>query len=262
MTRPTLLAGALLVFAPLASAQQDAAPWFEKMAKMAGKAMEADLTLVANSPRGRLQASGRLVVGDREHFQMDMVMEIDGTAMGMQEPLKVSQTIVADGETLWIHMENPMMGGTQVMKMSLAQARKLGEEMSMGMPGLSVEGGEVDMAAGIGRLQKLADFQVVSENEKTVRLSGTLNEDGAELFSGGGMEADTISLVLDRATGFPVGMELAAGEETAMFLQLKNLRFPEKVDLTKFRYTPPEGVAVMDLALLMGLGQEDEEGDF
>lgn len=247
-----LAAGLVLAAAPAASAQ-DANAWMEKLSKLAGKSFTTDMTSSVESEAMTMSMKGSYAYADAKKFAMDMAMKITNPAMGMNDPMDMKMKMVADGTTLWMEMESPMMGGQQVMKLGVDHLDKLEEMgMSMNMSGSS----EMDPVAQVKELASMADFGVPKVENGKVILSGPLNEKGLENLSEAstqmGIELTDIMIVLDEKTAFPQEFALSAGDQKVVTSSFSNTKFPEEIDPSRFSYTPPEGVDVMDLGAMMG----------
>ena len=94
----------------LASYYADSAPYtlvFAMEMKMSQHGANLDIT-----------AGGDMLFASPERMRtrIDMTMAMDM----LPEPMKMSMLMVHDGETIWTEMDNPMVGGKQVMKLSAA----------------------------------------------------------------------------------------------------------------------------------------------
>ena len=256
MKRLTIVAGLLLAAAPAASAQ-DANAWVEKLSKLAGKAFSTDITMNVASEAMTMASEGHMSFGDKKHFAMDMKMQMTMPAMGMADPMTMSMRMVADGTTLWMDIDSPMMGGRQVMKMGVELMDKLGESGMGGMGSLSGSS-EMDPVSQMMELAEMVDFGKAKVEGGRVMLSGPLNEKGMENMGEAtaqlGVDITDVSLVLDEKTGFPIEFAMGTPEQKIITAQYKNPTFHDKMDMSLFAYTPPEGVTPIDMGAMMGGG--------
>jgi outer membrane lipoprotein-sorting protein len=63
-----------------------------------------------------------------------------------------------------------------------------------------------------------------------------------------------LTLVLDSETAFPEEIRLGSDTASALAMKFFDLEFPQAVDAGTFAYTPPEGMAVVDLGALIDAG--------
>lgn len=273
-----LCAGLALALAPATAAQEpgaaagavlgtspEAARWFEKAAALQDKPVEFDLGIAADTPQGKMKGSGHWVTAGATHAKGGLTMEIDAAAMGMDEPLVMEMLMVSDGETLWTEMNSPMTG-RQVMKLSLAQARDLQKKQGaqLGLPMMGPQGAGMDFQGSLKQLAEFADFQVESEEGGRVKLVGLLTAKGEQVFAQAGGDADRIVVELDAQTAFPLQMTFGTATSQFMRIGFTSVKFleKEKLDMGQFRYAPPEGVTVVDLGRVMGLGAGKKPEEF
>lgn len=239
-----LLAGASLA---RADPGPDAVKLLEKLQDAFDRPFAADITAeMSMEQMGQamsLSMSGNTTVKDESHSRMSATTSID--AGGMQMQMTLLQ--ISDGETVWVEMDSPMMGGKRVMKLDIDSTK----EMMGG--GMGAQGGAMDPVSQIRDLQDDYDFRLDSKSGGLVTLKGTMKEsrrkdmlDGAA--PGMSDALSDLTLVIEEKTGIP--REMRMGE--MVHVQLTDFRYLDKVDESLFSYTPPEGVPVMDPRMMGG----------
>ena len=185
---------------------------------------------------------------------------------------------VTDGEMIWMEMDlPPEAGGTQVMKLSLAEAREFAENSStgalgnLGAGGGMVGAGNMDPFAQIQQLTQLLDFEVKEVNPDQVILEGEMTEDflsqlGTDL-EGPEVVVSRMTLILDRKRGSPYAIFLGGEENPFMAIRFSNYRFLEESPTPEsFAYEPEEGVLVMDLGpllkMMVSAGSTEDDSEF
>ena len=246
---------AALALPAQAETSAEAKAWFEKMRKVYERgplSMDYKVT-TQTSQMGQaadLTMDGKVTYGDEKHIRMDfnMKMAMAGATMEMKA------LSVADGETMWMDVESPMMGGRQVMKISLD---RVGELQDTGAGG-GMGGGSMDPMTQIRDLTDKYDFEVADISNGRVTLTAELTaEDLKEMTrTEGNADAGKLTLVLDEKTAVPVEFSMG-GATPYVTMHLSNPVFHEKGSLPAdiFTYTPPEGAQVVDLEQMMPAGQ-------
>ena len=245
---PALL---LLPLAASAESSPEAVQWIQKVAKVYEKGpLTADFAMeLAPAPAMPLsgQASGRLVQKDAHHVRMEMAFEMGGA--GGQPGMKLNVLSVNDGTTLWNEVDTGM--GKQVTKLALADAEKMAQQSPFGV---SMAGSGIDPVAQVEQLAKILDFEVVDTSDGQVTLRAALTEESLKAFSGSAAMPgfETVTLVLDTRTAFPVRLTIG-GAEPVITVRFDNLKFVPESEMPAgaFEYTPPEGVPVIDAAAMM-----------
>lgn len=190
----------------------------------------------------------------RANIDMKMAMEL------LPEPMKMSMKMVHDGEFIWTEMENPMAGGTQVMKMSAEAAREMQANSGLGS---GINSDQLDPASQAKMLSEMMELEVASIADGIVRLEGALTDevkaqlgDGAQLLSG---EEDLgrVVLILDEKTGAMRRMTMGDPVKPFITMNYEDMKLIPKGDLPAdaFTYVPPEGVTVRDLTQVLKDGQ-------
>lgn len=198
-------------------------------------------------------ASGDILYAgaDRMRTNIDMEMSMDL----LPEPMKMSMTMVHDGEFIWTEMDNPMAGGKQVMKMSAEAAKDMQAQAGFG-GGFSSE--QLDPAAQAKMLAEMMDLAVTSIEGGTVRLEGAMTEEfkekmgaGAAIFGENGM--GKVILTLDEKTGAMRKMVMGDVANPLITMNYEDMKLIPAGDLPAdaFSYTPPDGVQVQDMSQMM-----------
>ena len=182
---------------------------------------------------------------------------------GMESGMEMEILTVTDGEVIWMEMDlPPEAGGSQVMKLSLAEAREFAEHSSAGAlgnlgAGGGMEGaGNMDPFAQIQQLTRFIDFEVKEVNPDQVILEGEMTEDLLSSLGpapeGSEAIASRMTLILERKRGFPSAIFMGDEENPLMAIQFNNYRLLEEVPTSEsFAYEPEEGVFVVDLGPML-----------
>jgi len=250
--------GLCLLMPAAAETSPEAAKWMQKMIDAYGEtAIKADFTMEMNAaqmgaPGGDAKANGTMMMdGKNKRQRMKMDITVNVPQMG---EMTMSMVQVHDGETIWTEMENPMMGGTMVMKMTKAQMEKMSEMQGMsGMTSSTPFGQEqfeemkeafdwtLDGVAG-GRVTLSAEITA----EGMASVSGSMPEEQLEKMD----DLGRMVMVLDEKNAMPVEMRLGS----FMKMQMSNVQQIDAFPAGTFEYTPPEGAQVMDVGAMMGGG--------
>lgn len=227
-----------------AEATSDAGLWLQSMAKAQTEgplrfryAMES---AIGGQP-GSVKMEGHVTQNGPKRIRAEMTMTM---VMG-DSKVETKSLQVVDGEKIWIEMRNPMMGGTQVMRMSIDQAGKMA---GGGMP----MGAGSDPLQQIEQMSKMFDLKVTEETQQTVTLRAEATKDTLAEMEKAGAAPEALQslgsyvLVVDKATGFPREARFG-GDPPAMVVRFSDFERLAEVDPATFRYTPPEGVTVIDM---------------
>lgn len=227
----------------LAESTPEAQKWIDGIATAYDRApfqLELEGTMGGGSPMQGI-LTGDILIKDRSHQRVSIRIEMAGQGGNMQ----MGMLTVSDGTHTWTEVSSPM--GKQVIKISLEEAKKrVAQGMGLG-PGM----GSMDPLAMTEQLSKTMDFELVGVVDGKATLQAKITEEDRAAFAG--MQVDTITIVLDEKTGFPIRIEIG-GAQPFLTMNLNNMKFVKESDLPDdaFSYTPPEGVPVMDGAQIMG----------
>lgn len=235
----------------LAEPKPEARPWLEKLAGLGDqKTFKVNYTAeVKGGAEGQMvemSMHGTTTQADRNHLRVEISVKLN---MGGDQQMDLGMLGVADGKTMWMEMQNPLLGGKHVMKMSVEQVGKAGA------PGLGLGGGgSVDPVRQIQELARKFDLELGGVADGRVTLRAPLTK---ETMAGlGAVAADDKTpqefvLVLDEKTAFPLEMRMG-GDPPFMVMRFTGLEFIDraKLDPATFSYTPPAGVEVTDLGAI------------
>lgn len=198
-----------------------------------------------------MEASGTIWFQAPNRVRMEMLSEMQFAG----QTLRTTMVNVMDGEHLWSEQNSPM--GRQVVKGRLddlkEQAREAGS--SFGLSGNNATSNAardiLNEFAGLKNIRRLPDVQVnnrqckVLQGEMESQPDDALNM--AAILLGGAPEA--LRLYLDPENAFTHKLEmLIAGGAVGMTVESVNPEFGVAIPAETFTYTPPDGVAVIDLA--------------
>lgn len=260
LQRSVLPAGLVLAAAAPVLATQDAATeakaWLEKMGAKTGKPVQVEMELGVTAEAMTAEGMGVIDFGDRTHFRLEMRVQM---TMAQGQTHSATQRMVADGKFLWMELNNPSMGGQQVLKMPV---EKMGANAT-GMPGGLGAGSSsgVDPLRQVLQLADMAEFQKVTVEGGRVRLEGDLTSSGIQALGTmiPGETPTTLTMVLDEKTAFPLEVVIGTPERPLLTQKYNNPRFPEEMDPSLFTYSPPEGVPIVDASTLFDRGQTEHE---
>ena len=271
MNYRTLAAAALLITAPALPAQEEEAiAWIEKLASLSGKSYECDMkmNMSLDAMETSMSMGGHMVYGDTTHMAMKLKMDIESPQA--PEPMNMDMNMVLDGTTMWMAMEmpNPMDPAqrmNQVFKLPIARMKDLGESgMGMGSIGpFSM----TDMNP-VDRAKEFFDFYTdvsVTRADGLVTIEGGVNEEKMDELMGGQslpLDITRLAMVIDENLAFPVQMQMGDDEKMFMTMSFANVRFVDEMDPAKFTYTAPEGVAVMDLGMMIPAAASAEDDEY
>lgn len=271
MNRTLLPSAVLLALAPILAAQEQvpekpALPdevrvLIEKIEKLAEVPTEYDIVLSMElemqGMQMKLDGSGHALTRDKTHMRSTMTMTISMDLM--PEPMNMEVLTVADGTTLWIEVENPMMGGKQVQKVSVKQMEEL-QQSGMGM-GMGSGGSQLDQVREM--FEKYYRNFEVEHKDGVTRINGDVSPEIAESnpqFAE--LEISRFRMVFDDKSGFPIETAMGDGTKDFFVIKMSGVSFPkpEDIDAQAFVYQVPAGVAVQDLGAMLGAGKAADGG--
>lgn len=230
------------------------------MGKLAAKKdspMSFDMEMSMSMMGMQMKGAGKIFVSGGKQQRMEQTME----GPGMPSGIKI--TIVNDGETVWMLQAMPGMGN-MVMKGSVAEYEKM-QKSGGGLSG----GTSMDPMSKIKELTKSVTFDTLEEtvaDDATVwAVSGDLDpaKMPAQMKQLPGVKR--MRLLFSKENDWPVGESfLNVKGEPVVTTRTKNFNFEPKFEESTFKFTPPEGAQVMNLADLMrggGMGDEEEEDE-
>jgi outer membrane lipoprotein-sorting protein len=211
----------------------------------------ADMNMPVMGAPAEVKMGGSLTQTDRQHMNMTMNMTMRPEGSG-DAGMTMSVKMIADGTTMWTELNNPLMGGQQVMKVDLAQLQKLSEADATGLSQLS----GMDPVSQIRQLGELFDFEVVSRADGKAVLGAELTAEGLKELNIPADDADALTsfrMEIDEKTGFPTRLSIG-GDEPMMTLRFTNFKSldPAEIPAETFGYAPPDGAQVIDLGAMMG----------
>lgn len=240
----------------------DARTWLEKMVSFYDRGAfsvtySADMSMTQEGQTMSMDMEGEMTHSDPKHMRMDFSMDMAMPGAG-DNTLQMKMLMVIDGDTVWMDMDNPMMGGRRVMKMSYDQAEQSGG--SMGLNNLK----NMDPVNQMKEMMDKFDFQVVAEEGGEVILAAPMDPDAlsgmgqmGQMAQGQSTEGWEIVLVLEADNAVPKEVRMGPTEEPVMTMLFSDWKFygPDGAPAGTFEYTPPEGVQVMDLGAMQGGAQ-------
>lgn len=243
----------------------EARAWLEKMMVLYQQGAftvgySADMSLTQQDQTMSMSMEGEMTQADPEHFRMDISMDMQMPGAG---PMKMGMLTVTDGSTVWIDMDNPMMGGRRVMKMTLEQAQEMGG--GMGMSQIR----SMDPVAQMKEMMENFDFRVDREGDGEVVLSAPLDPEAlkgmgqmGQMAQGQATDEWRMTLVLDADKGLPKTVHMGDVDAPMMTVNFTDWRFHGEAGAPAgtFDYTPPEGVQVMDMGAMAGGGAQPGGG--
>ena len=177
-------------------------------------------------------------------------MRIEGTGDMNGKPAKL--LMIMNGSKTWIQASDPATGQTsQVIKMDLSA-----------MPGAKASSGPMPFVsprcdAVLGQMAKETTFESVSDS--------SLNNEVCKMFEGKGADGTT-RVWFSQADGMIRRIqELDGAGSTTSDTRISNIQVNPSLAASRFDYTPPDGVPVMDMGELMkqmmqGMGEAMKEG--
>lgn len=235
----------LLLAATAAPAQTsaEATQWLEKMAGIPqtgpySVSMNAEISGVPGAPPGsKGTLKGELTQNGPRLSHLEMSISL-GTPQpeGAPPTPPITLKTISDGTTVWTELF--MMGGQQVMKMTLDQAEKMAQQ---GSPG---PGARMDPMSQVEALSKTMDFEVAENTPQLVKLVGKIKPGVSQRMPG----FDSMVMHIDPALGF--FRQIVVGNNIIV-INFENFRRLKQVDPALFRYEPPAGVKVLDLGPML-----------
>ena len=208
----------------------------------------ANLDLAAMGLSGSLK--GNFAQADRAHSRMQVEIELKAPPEIGAEAIRMAVLNVVDGTTVWTEMDNPALGGRQVIKTDLEDAGKAVESASG-----TLDPSSIDPVAQLEDLTRTMDFEVVERSGGKVTLRGKAGADTSSMLADLAGPGAAFIFVLDEKTGFPTELR-ADGENPFVEVTFDNLEFPKKESLDGlFDYTPPEGLPIVDRSAVPQAGQ-------
>jgi outer membrane lipoprotein-sorting protein len=225
-----------------------------KMAKV--ETYAADMNMAMSMGAMQMNFGGTVQGKDKQ-----MVTAINFDMMNQKMSMK---SVLDKSGIMWMDMD--MMGQKQVMKMDVAQAAKMQEQMMPGMPaGLGGMGGgqQSDPRKAAETYTKMfaLDFkgkEKAGDTEVYV-LEGKLHEDMAKQLTAMPANGMDIGAMMSGARlkfgvkdGFQRSLELLDKDNKAWMTQsYSNIKLNEAIDDAVFTYTPAPGVNVMDMTQML-----------
>lgn len=234
-------------------ATPEAQKWLQGLTAVYEKApLEADLSGSINAQGQAMALNGKILLGDRTHQRVDLKMVMGAGPQG--GGMEIAMLTVTDGTHTWTEAGTPM--GKQVIKVSLEDAEKLAAQTG----GLGAGMGSMDPLSLAEQLSETVDFELIGTAGGKVTLTAKLDPEDRGIF--GGAPVDSITLVLDEETSFPLELTVGGGEQPFIKMNLENLKFlkESEVPAGSFTYTPPEGVQVIDPVQMMKQQQQAGAG--
>ncbi|MDX1388887.1 MAG: hypothetical protein R3344_06830 [Acidobacteriota bacterium] len=249
-----MLAAMVLASPAGAASSPDAAAWLEKVAAIHEQGpFSVDYTATLRSTQmgaqTTMEMNGKVTYGSEKHIRMvfDMKMEMPGGA-GTMEMDVVS---VADGETVWMSIDNPMLGGKQIMKIPIDKMEELAKSQGSAAFG---GGTSMDPMSQIGTLAEKFDFDVVDDSGGKVTLEAELTAEGLkDLPQAQGVEnLGSLYIVIDKKTNIPAEMRMGDDDPYVVMI-FSNPTFHEEGSLPEdiFVFVVPEGARVIDLGQML-----------
>lgn len=177
-------------------------------------------------------------------------VRIEGTGDMQGKPAKI--LMVMNGSTTWIQASDPTTGQpAQVIKMDLSA-----------MPGAKTSGGPVPFVsprcdAVLAQMAGDTTFQSAAE--------ASLDNEVCKMFEGKGANGTT-QVWFSQADGLIRRVkEMDADGNTTSDVRVSNIEVNPSIAASRFEYTPPDGVPVMDMGELMkqmmeGMGEAMKQG--
>jgi outer membrane lipoprotein-sorting protein len=247
----TIMTLALLAVSSSAVAEStpEAKEWLEKLAssykeRSFSVGYDASMQMTQMGQTTSMTMDGQMSQQDRKHLRMNLTMEIG--LPGAEGGLQIKVLSVADGELMWLEMENPMVGGRQVLKLPLDKLSELAKTNPM-----AASAANMDPVGQIEQLAEMFDFEVGEAAEKTVTLQAEMTEEtlkklAPQLPPEEAAMYERFVLVLDKKSAFPIEVRVG-GEQPLLVMNFHDLEFHDSFEEGTFNYTPPEGVQVTDL---------------
>jgi len=234
----------------MAGSDAESKKWIAKMVDVYQKApLTVDLSANMSMNQGGMSMTavmeGTMTYADQKHYKMEMDMTAKFSEQG---EMKTHILNVSDGTTVWTEMDNPMMGGKQIMKLAIEKAEEFAEQQ-MGMSGM---GSSMDPTKMVEAMEKMLDIKFDSIRDGRVNLTADMTPEAAAMMGQQGQEMGIgkFTMSLDEKNIFPMDMVIYIKDTPMMTMRFHNLKLIKKSDMNmdQFKYTPPEGASVIDLA--------------
>lgn len=231
---------------PLASQNEAAQPWLEKMIEFYDRAPFAvDYEMTMNIQQGdqnmNAKATGNILYRDQTHMRMSL--DIAMMIPNMPQEMRMAMLMVFDGEVMWSEVDNPM-AGKQVIKMGISELESAAQRGGFG----SFMSNR-DPISQLRALQEMTEFSKVEVADGLVTLEGAFSPEALEKMGPGAASMmGALRLVLDADTALPKSVVLGTSEAPTMTIDYTKIAFLDESELEAdaFVYAPPEGVPVME----------------
>jgi len=243
-----LVLALVLALTGLARGEDNAQTWIEKMSARTEQGyykvrINADMNINDQGMQSILKMTGaaNFATAEMFHVSLDMSMEMGGSTMG------VKMLSVADGETFWVEMDSPMMGGKQIVKGAVGDLARVAE-MSGGVGMGGIGSNPVNEIKGI--IERF-DMKVLEKTDGRVILHGDVTPEQAAGLSELGPFAASMTYVrleIDEQEAMPARLILG-GAAPIVTMDFGDYEFfgAEEVQASDYAYTPPPGYPVNDL---------------
>lgn len=251
-----LLVGLLLLAAQPAFSESspEAQKWLDKLVGIYDKGsflLDFDGTLSLSQPGASMNGTlaGKITYGDSTHLRAVLSMRFAGAEAGNEMGMEVIN--IHDGETIWTEVSSPLLGGRQITRISIEEAKNLSGQPS-GASGIGGSPASLDPISQLKSMTESMDFEVLRIADGQVELQAPITAETqglGQLGSIPGIEA--FVLVLEESTGHPVGFRSvgAEGSVPVITMSFENLVFvdPARLATDTFVYEVPAGAQVLDL---------------
>ncbi len=226
-------------------------------AKPVAMDMEQSAQVMGMNVKGK----GRMMASGDGRMRVEMTQDMPG--MGAMK-----STVVMDGELFWIHTDAGMMNTV------IRGTKKEMDEMMAKQGGMAGMGNDFDLSRQVAQLQKSFTFDEIEEGievdgKSAFGVAGSMNS--AEKGEGQGPAAAIRGLGVKRCrlvflneNDLLVGIDMLDGNGKPLSSQrMRNHDFQPKFTDDTFKFVPPEGVQVMNIADLMrqmgSFGTDEDE---
>ena len=193
-----------------------------------------------------MSMTGKQSYLDPEHLRGELKIK---TRLPQGE-IAMDVLMVLMGETVWMKINSPMMGGEQIMKMSLDAMTNMDSMNTLGLNQADM----MDPPRLLANLAKMADLSFGGVKDGKVALHGKLTKEMMSLISAtkndsGAMDQGALTILLDEKNVFPLTVTMLVNEESSMNISFGNLKYLNAKELPEdyFNYTPPEGAVITDM---------------
>ncbi len=250
-----LLFGLLLLAAQPAVSESspEAQKWLDKLVGIYDQGsflLDFDGTLSLSQPGASMNGTleGKITYGDATHLRAALTMRFAGVEAGSEMGMEILN--IHDGETIWTEVTSPLLGGRQITKVSIEEAKNLDGQLSGS--GIGGSPTSLDPISQLQSMTEALDFEVLRIADGRVELEAPLTEETqglGQLGSIPGVEA--FVLILEESTGHPVGFRSVGAEDSVpvITMSFENLVFvdPAKLAGDTFVYEVPAGAQILDL---------------